>query len=142
MTGVDDDAPGPAGLAWVPPAPHHRRPDYAQRAAAWVVELLPPALPTAVGGLYTHPLAAGRVAWVVARAMLDARRRDDTTTPLAMSAVVPAGLLNGLLPDDDIHLLRGLELPVDTKIPLQVLEERLRVLGEVGSHLPKHFVSG
>lgn len=113
--------------------PYDHRDWWAQHAAAWTSMLLPPEAAQAVPELHTHPRAAGRVAWRWMSASLDARGRDTGT--LAMSRVIPAGHLNGLLGDEDIAMLRALQIPASTA-PRDELERRLEELREVGPRLP------
>ena len=124
-------------MPWPPTPGRH---DYPVRVAAWVCRLVPDMLLRAVPALSEHPRAAGRVSWYCAQATLTARGREDGV-PISMSAAIPPGALDGLLPDDDVALLRGLQLPVDTTTPASVIRARLEALAEVGPTLPRH-VSG
>ncbi|MFC7331375.1 hypothetical protein [Marinactinospora rubrisoli] len=116
-------------------------PSWRRRAAAWVSHLLPGTVLTACPALTEHPRAAGRVAWVYWRAVQTARGRDERG-PLSMSAAIPADLLAGLLPEDDVALVRALQVPVDTATSARAIERRLEDLAAVGPHLPTHFLSG
>ncbi|MBV2364248.1 hypothetical protein [Streptomonospora nanhaiensis] len=110
---------------------------WARRAAAWVAGLLPMEITRAVPELHVRPRAAGRVAWVWWQAVLAARGRDMAA--LSMSAVVPHGLLEGLLPDDDIALLRAIQVPMDETTPAEEIERTLGYLRTVGSRLPVRY---
>ncbi|MFC3996541.1 hypothetical protein ACFOVU_11485 [Nocardiopsis sediminis] len=56
-----------------------------------------------------------------------------------MSAVISPDAHGGTLPDEDIAVVRGLELDVDTFTPAAEFERRLEPLRIVGPHLPKHM---
>jgi hypothetical protein len=120
---------------WLPPYDDSDR--WARKAAAWAASLLPPEITRAVPELSTRPRAAGRVAWYWATATLAARGRDQET--LSMSAVIPKGALDGILPDEDIALLRALEVPLDRDTPASELERRLEELRRIGRRLPVKF---
>lgn len=113
--------------------PYDHRDWWARHAAAWASMLLPPEASTAVPELHTHPRAAGRIAWRWMHASLDARGRDMHT--LAMSAVIPASDLDGLLGDGDAAMLRALQVAASTA-PRDELERRLEELRAVGPKLP------
>lgn len=118
-------------MSWPQNLPAYDHGDWwAKSAAAWAASLLPPEITDAVGELHVRPRAAGRVAWRWMHASLDARGRD--VGMLSMSRVVPAGLLEGILPADDIALLRALQVPPDTTTPRAEIERRLQELSEVG----------
>ena len=123
-----------------PPRPSPHRYDYAERAAAWTALLLEHEVLKRVPRLAEYPCAAGRVAWYVTREILIARGKGDTTTPLVMGRVVPPDVLNGELPEMDIHLLRAMHLDISQAAPSAELEMRLHYLRQVGSELPTHFL--
>jgi hypothetical protein len=120
---------------WLPPYNPSDR--WARRAASWAASLLPLEITRAVPELSTRPRAAGRVAWYWATATLAARGRDQET--LSMSAVIPCGALDGLLGEDDIAMLRALEVPLDRDTPPSELEQRLEDLRRIGHRLPVKF---
>lgn len=124
----------------VPYPPSTAVTDYPRRIAAWVTLLVEPALLQAVPALAEHPRAAGRVAWATTQAIIHARGRDDDA-PLAMSAVIGPDLLTGLLPDEDVAMLRAVELDISDAPDAGVLVERLERLTEAGPHLPRHFLT-
>jgi hypothetical protein len=127
-------------MAYVPPPPHPRASDYRERVSAWVVQLLEPTLYQAVPALIDHPQAAGKVAQVTAQALINARGRDETDVPLSLSAVINRNLLDGLLPTDDIALLRNLQLDIRDAAGPAELKQRLERLDQVGP-LPRHLVT-
>ena len=59
--------------------------------------------------------------------------------PIALSAVIPAHDLDGLLPEQDVQMLRALELAPEQAPGPDVLRQRLDRLREAGS-LPTHVV--
>jgi hypothetical protein len=124
-------------MVYVPPPPHPRASDYRQRVSAWVERLLEPALVQAVPALIEHPQAAGKVAQVTAQALITARGREELDVPLSMSAVIGRDLLDGLLPSDDLALLRSLQLNVRDAAGSAKLKQRL---GQMGP-LPRHLVT-
>lgn len=124
----------------VPYPPHPKVSHYPRRIAAWVCLLLEPGLLQAVPALAEYPRAAGRVAWATTQAIINARGRDDEG-PLAMSAIIGPDLLTGLLPDEDVAMLRAVELDISDAPDAGVLVERLKRLTEVGRHLPRHFLT-
>lgn len=124
-------------MPW-PPSPG--QPGYPMRVAAWVCRLVPAELIRAVPSLSEFPRAAGRVSWYCAQATLTARGRDDGV-PISLSAAIPPGALDGLLPEEDVVLLRGLQLDVDTTTPAETIRRRLEALARIGPTLPRH-VSG
>lgn len=129
---------------WVPEPPS-RRPgdaDFGHRMAAWACRLVEPRLIRAVPALAEYPRAAARVAWVTTRAIISARGRDEEDVPLAMSAVVPPNLLTGLLPAENIDMLRAVQLDITDAPPPDVLKSRLEYLAQVGDTLPRHFSRG
>jgi hypothetical protein len=128
-------------MSYVPPPPSPNVTHYPRRAAAWATTLLEPALLQAVPALAEYPKAAGRVAWATTQAIIHARGRDDPG-PLAMSAVIGPDLLTGLLPDEDIALLRAIELDIAAAPDAAVLVQRLERLRQAGQHLPRHFITG
>ena len=126
----------------VPSPPRYSRhnPRYAEQAAAWTSLLLEHQVLKTVPRLAEYPTAAGRVAWYTTREILIARGKGDTTTPLSMSVVIPPDVLNGELPEMDIHLLRAMQVDISQAAPSEELELRLEYLRQVGSELPTHFL--
>lgn len=128
-----------AGQVWIPYPPGQHISDYPRRAAAWVSLMIEPTLMRAVPALAEYPRAAARVAWRSTHALIRARGTEETGM-LAMSNVVPEGELDGWLPEDDIAVLRTLELdPAEGPGP-DVLRQRLERLSEAGP-LPHHFLT-
>lgn len=124
----------------IPYPPNPKVSNYPRRIAAWVTLLVEPGLLQAVPALSEYPKAAGRVAWATTQAIIHARGRDEEG-PLAMSAVIGPGLLTGLLPDEDVAMLRAVELDISGAPDAGVLVERLERLSEVGPTLPRHFLT-
>ena len=123
-----------------PPRRNRHNPDYPQRVAAWTSLLLEHQVLRAVPRLAEYPTAAGRVAWYTTREILIARGKGDTSIPLSMSRVVPPDVLNGELPEMDIHMLRAMQVDISQAAPSEELELRLEYLRQVGSELPTHFL--
>ncbi|GAB3488770.1 hypothetical protein [Nocardiopsis coralliicola] len=126
---------------WIMPAPSRARHDYPTAVAAWVAHICPAHLTRAVDSLSTHPKGAALIAGRTISAMLDARGRDEIDTPLSLSAVIEPTDLDELLPTEDIELIRGLQVPVDTETPAPELQRRVALLrAEWRRGLPRHML--
>jgi len=125
-------------MSWIPYPPGRHVSGYQRRVAAWVALLVDGPLLRAVPALAEYPRAAGRVAWRTTQALIRAHGTEDMG-PIALSAVIPAHDLDGLLPEQDVQMLRALELDPSQAPGPDVLRQRIERMREVGP-LPTHVV--
>ncbi|GAB3488841.1 hypothetical protein [Nocardiopsis coralliicola] len=126
---------------WIMDAPSRARHDYPTAVTAWDAYICPAHLTRAVESLSTHPRGAALIAGRTIDAMLDARGRDETETPISMSAVIGPDELNEILPTEGIELIRGLQVPIDTETPAPELQRRVTLLrAEWRRGLPRHML--
>ncbi|WP_304455880.1 hypothetical protein [Nocardiopsis sp. YSL2] len=126
-------------MSHLPSPPSPRVTGYPRRAAAWVCLLVDTTLLRACPALAAYPRAAGRVAWATTRAVVSARGLGETDAVLSMSSVISPELLEGWLPEEDIAVLRGLQLDIREVPDEDELKQRLILLREAGPRLPRYF---
>lgn len=88
----------------------------------------------AVPALAEHPLAR-RMHGLV----LDPRSEQKGLGPTSISAAIPDCAFEGLLPAEDIMVLRGLQLDPSEGLCAEELRARLTYLEQIGAGLPRHI---